>query len=139
VGRTALVFAAFSLLSGTCFPDDHMLVGTWKLVSLSQTRSDGTTWDWRPGKDAGKSLKIFSKTHFTVVTHGPDGKFAHANGGPYSIDGDVATEYVRYSSSSDSLGKDVEHHFAVEGDTLTTNFVNPADGSKIREVWKRVK
>ena len=49
-------------------------------------------------------LEIFSETHFAVITHGPNGEFVHASGGPYSIDGDVATEYVRFGSSSDSMG-----------------------------------
>ncbi len=55
------------------------------------------------------------------------------------LKGDTVTEKIQNSSDPDNLGKEWVHEFSISGDLWTSSFVNPVNGAKTKEVWKRVK
>ena len=139
--RTALFLATLLIAAGVCSAGDNPVVGTWEVVSISGTETDGTTFDFQPGKDGnrGRSMKIYGETHFAVVGHGADGKFTHAAAGSYVLKDDTVTEKIENHSNPDAIGKEWVHKFSISGDLWTSSFVNPVNGNKVKEVWKRVK
>lgn len=136
---TALCLATLLIAAGVCLAESNPLVGTWELLSATGTIADGRTWKWEPKKAGGRSIKIFSGTHFAVVTHGPDGAFSNASAGPYVLKDKAFTETQENSSKPENVGTVWRHQFAVSGDLLTSSFVSPVSGAKATEVWRRVK
>jgi hypothetical protein len=137
--RTVLFLVVMVAVAGVCLAGDNPLVGTWEFVSSTGARADGTTSDWQVERDGGRSIKIFSKTHFAVVTHGADGTFSNAHAGTYVVKGKTCTEKLKNSSNPNAVGREVVHEISVSGDLLTNSYVSPASGAKAKEVWKRVK
>lgn len=140
--RTALFLATLLIAAGVGFAGDSPVVGTWEVVSISGTAADGTKIDVQIGKDGnrGRSMKIFSETHFAVVGHGDDGAFTHASSGTYVLKGETITEHLDNASNPDAIGKEWVHEFSISGDLMTSVVTNPLNpGAKITEVWKRVK
>jgi len=139
--KNALFLATLLIAAGVCSAGDNPVVGTWKVISVSGTNTDGTTFDVQVGKDAngGRSMKIYGETHFAVVGHGADGKFTNAAAGSYVLKGDTVTEKIENASDPDAIGKEWVHEFSISGDLWTSSFVSPVNGAKVKEVWKRVK
>jgi hypothetical protein len=124
--------------AGMGFAGDNPLIGTWELVSVAGTRADGTTIDWQVERDGGRSIKIYSETHFSVVTHGADGAFRNAQAGPYVLKDNTLTETLRNASNPDTVDREVVHEVSVTADLSTNSYVQ-RNGTKTKEVWKRVK
>lgn len=137
----AVLFVILSI-TGPILGQPGKLVGTWELVSTKWTAPDGSTggrtWGEDP-QDKGRSLKILNATHFTVITHGRDGTFSHANGGPYSIEGDTYTERVTTSSNPEWIGWENSTKYKLQGDIWTIHYVNPYNKVNVEETWRRVK
>ena len=87
----------------------------------------------------GRTIKIYSETHFARVATGPDGKFTGASAGRYVLKGTTLTEMVDKAEPADMVGKEWAHEFSVSGDLLTGSYVGPLSGAKVKEVWRRVK
>ena len=136
--KTALILATLLIAAGVSIAGDNPLVGTWEFVSLVRT-ADGTTTEMQAEKDGMRAIKIFSKTHFAVVSHGADGTFRGANAGSYVVKGETFSETLQNSSYPDAVGATFVHEFSVSGDLLTNSYGNAANGNKTKEVWKRVK
>ena len=139
--KTALFLATLLIAAGAGLAGDNPVVGTWEVVSVSGTEADGTKFDVQIGKDGnrGRSMKIYTETHFAVVGHGADGTFGQASAGPYVLKGDTVTEKIENSSIPENVGKEWVHEFSISGDLWTSDVVNPVTGAKVKEVWKRVK
>jgi len=139
--KIALFLATLLIAAGVGSAGDNPVVGTWEVISVSGTRTDGTTFDLQVGKggNRGRSIKIYGETHFAVVGHGEDGTFTHASAGTYVLKGDTVTEKIQNCSDPDNLGKEWVHEFSISGDLWTSSVVDPVNGNKIKEVWKRVK
>jgi hypothetical protein len=133
------VALALLFLRASAAASDNPLVGTWQLLSSKGTERDGRQWSWEPQRAGGRSIKIFSATHFAVVTHGPSGLFANASAGPYRLGPGTFTEILEESSSPKNVGTSWVHHFAVSADLLTSSYVNPVSGARGTEVWRRVR
>jgi len=116
---------------------DSSLLGAWELVSSTGIDREGRRWSWEPEISGGRSLKVFTTTHFAVVTHGKTGAFSNASAGPYELQGATLTEIVEESSLARNLGTRWVHHVAVSGELLTSSYVNPVSGARGREVWRR--
>ncbi len=82
--------------------------------------------------------KIYTETHFAVVGHNEDGTFAHAFAGEYVLKGNTVTEKLQKGSQPEMVGGEVTHEFSISGDDWQSTMV-PPDGTKHKEVWKRVK
>src|SRR5262245_12013383 len=136
--RTLWLLATFILAAVNCLAEDNPLLGTWEILSSTGTRRDQSEWIWQPAKVGGSSIKIFSSTHFAVVTNGPGGKFSNASAGPYALKHDTFTESLQNSSELQNVGTVWLHHFAVSGDLLTNTYVNPVTGARVKEIWRRV-
>ena len=135
--KTALFLATLLIAAGVGLAGDNPVVGTWEVVSSSQTATDGTSSDTE--FEPGRGIKIYSKTHFTVIGKTADGKFTHANAGSYEVKGSNITEMNQISSTPDWAGKKNSIEFSISGDLLTGSYVSPLTGAKVKEVWKRVK
>jgi hypothetical protein len=111
------------------------LIGTWKFVSGKYTYPDRVNQ-----VDATKSnaIKIFTPTHFSVISMSPDGKeFRRANAGRLVVKGSKCVEYIDYSSGSEYLGKSYSFDIRFEGDKLIQTGM--IDNVKLEETWQRVK
>ncbi len=113
------------------------VIGSWEVVSTSGTQTDGTTWETKFAP--GRTIKIYSETHFARVATGPDGTFAGATAGRYVLKGTTLTEMVDKAQNADIVGKEWVHEFSITGDLWTSHLVSPVTGAKVKEVWKRVK
>jgi hypothetical protein len=131
--RITLLLVAVMAIAGVCLAGENPVVGTWELESRTETSPDGKTSHWE-----GRSIKIYSETHFAVVSHGADGAFIVANAGPYTLKGKSLTEKLQNSSNPDAVGAEAQAEASVAGDVLTFTF-GAGDGTKIEEIWKRAK
>ena len=137
--RTALFLATLLIAAGVGFAGDNPLVGTWEIVSVTGTAADGEEEELHARKDGFRSIKIYGKTHYAVVSHAADGTFSNASAGSYVVKDKTFEETLKNSSNPEGVGKTYVHEFSVSGDLLTNSFVNPVNGNKAKEVWKRVK
>lgn len=117
--RTALFVAVMVAITGLCLAGENPIVGTWK-------------------SENGRSIKIYTETHFTVVGQNEDGTFSHAFAGEIALKGDTVTERIQQGSDPDLVGKEVTHEFTISGDDWESTITYP-DGTTNKEVWKRVK
>ncbi len=138
----------------------EQLVGTWTLVSVVNTRPDGTKYDPTGGKAAG--MVMYDSTgHFSSQTIrfdlpklasnnrqvGTTEEFkAMAQGvlsyfGTYSLDvtGKVLTQHVEISSFPNFNGTNRIWAIALTGDELTIASQAAASGGANEIKWKRVK
>jgi hypothetical protein len=132
-----LCLTVATILVGTCIAEDDSLLGTWKFVGTKWVSADGTPGEWLVADLGGRSLKLFTATHFAVVTHAADGTFGNAHAGPYTIEGNTFVEMLE-NSSTDWVGRAVPHSFKVEKDVLRNFWGSPGDGTQAEETWRRV-
>ena len=135
--KTVLFLVTLLTAAGVSLAGDNPVVGSWEVVSTSGTQTDGTTWETQFAP--GRTIKIYSETHFARVATGPDGTFAGATAGRYVLKGTTLTEMVQKAANQDVVGKEWVHEFSIEGDIWTSHLVHPMNGAKVKEVWKRVK
>lgn len=169
--RSILTLSTMALLFlGTGFPASNavaqqkllkeQLVGTWTLVSVVNTRPDGTKYDPTGGKAAG--VMMFDNTgHFSSLNirfdipklasnnrqEGTTEEFkAVAQGvlsyfGAYSLDdnGKVLTQHVEISSFPNYNGTNRIWAITLTGDELTIASQAAASGGANEIKWKRVK
>ena len=115
--KTALFLATLLAVAGVSIAGDNPIVGTWK---------------------NGGSLKIYTETHFAVVSNAEDGTLGLAFAGEIVLKGNTVTEKIQKGSDPDIVGKEVTHEFTITGDDWESTVTFP-DGTKTKEVWKRVK
>lgn len=125
------------VLVGTTIGAENPLVGTWEFVGTKWVAADGTPGEWMVADHGGHSLKLFTATHFAVVTHSADGSFGNAHAGPYLLKGNRCIEILE-NSSTDWVGREVTHVFSVKKNVLTNLWGSPSDGTQARETWRRV-
>ena len=117
--KTALFLATLLIAAGVSVAGDNPVIGTWK-------------------SDGGTTVKIYGETHFSVVSNEADGTFVHATAGEYVVKGNTVTEKVQLGSFPGLLGTEVTHEFTISGDVWKSTVTFP-NGTKQKEVWKRVK
>jgi hypothetical protein len=159
-----IVVLPFILASNTVAQQKSLtkeqLVGTWTLVSVVNTRPDGTKFDPTGGKGAG--MMMFDSTgHFSLQNIRSDiPKLASNNRqvgtteefkavaegvlsyfGTYSLDvtGKVLTQRVEISSFPNFNGTNRIWAIALTGDELTIASQAAASGGANETKWKRVK
>ena len=169
--RSTLALSTMALLLlGIGFPASNavaqqksvkeQLVGTWTLVSVVNTRPDGTTFE--PfGKETPGMLIFDNTAHFSSQTirsnipklasnnrqEGTADEFkAVAQGvlsyfGTYSLDdsGKTLTQHVESSSFPNFNGKNRTWAITLTGDELTMSGQAAASGGSNEVKWKRVK
>jgi hypothetical protein len=120
------------LVSG---PLTHL--GTWQLVSFKY----GEDGKWSDAPDGQRRIKHITETHFTWVEYeAATGKVLSLAGGKYSFSQGAYTESIEYAGEgmTDYFGKKQSFAIRVEGDKLHQSG-QLSDGTKIEEVWQRVK
>jgi hypothetical protein len=117
--RTALFLVVMATVAGVSLAGDNPIVGTWESAN-------------------GRSIKIYTETHFTVVGQNEDGTFSHAFAGEIVLKGNTVTERIQKGSAPDVVGQEVTHEFSISGDDWESTITYP-DGTTNKEVWKRVK
>lgn len=137
--KTALFLAALLVTAGMVAAGDNPLLGTWEIVSVTGTASDGEQRELHATKDGFRSIKIYAETHYAVVTQSADGTFSNASAGTYVVKDKTFEETLKNSSNPEGVGKTYVHEYSISGDLLTNSYVNPVTGGRAKEVWKRVK
>jgi hypothetical protein len=114
------------------------LVGTWQLVSFKY----GDATKWLDAPNTQRRIKHITGTHFTWVAYDvASGKVQSMAGGTYMLnEGGAYTESIEYAGEgmTDYLGKKQSFNIRVEGDKLHQSG-QLSDGTKVEEVWQRVK
>jgi hypothetical protein len=111
--------------------------GTWQLVSFKY----GDDAKWSDPPQGQKRIKLITDTHFTWVAYeASSGKVQSTAGGTYTLSGNAYTELIEFAGEgmTDYLGKKQPFTIRVEGDKLHQSG-QLSDGTKIEEVWQRVK
>jgi len=116
-------------------PLSHL--GTWQLISYKYGEAD----KWSEASRNQKRLKLITPTHFTWIAYEPaSGKVLSMAGGPYTLSGLNYIESIEYAGEgmTDYLGKKQSFTIQLETDKLRQSG-QLSDGTKIEEVWQRVK
>ena len=130
------------ILPGTILAQSGILEGTWEVVSVKTTSPDGTTVFERTvadPDDKGGSIKILNSTHFGLVGHKPDGSFAWASAGTYTVEGNTYTEFITNAADPSWVGWVLPKEFTLKGDILKTITINKTNKNINEEIWRRVK
>lgn len=112
-------------------------LGTWQLVSFKYGE-DSKASEVTTGQ---KRLKHLTATHFTWVAYEvSSGKVESMAGGTYKLDGEAYTETIDYAGEGmmEYLGKKQLFTIRIDGDKLHQSG-QLSDGTKIEEVWQRVR
>ena len=162
--RRSALAAGLSLLAGNAAAHEEslreQLVGTWKIVSVNNTRSDGSIKQiFGPNP---KGIAVFDDRGNTVIVLMSSGrpKFAannrdmgtpeefeatvqgtHAYFGTYSV---VEAEktlvfHVEGNTFPNQEGIDTKRFISINGDEFRWTTPNPSVGGKSEAIWKRVK
>ena len=125
--KTALLLATLLIAAGVSIAGDNPVVGTWESAN-------------------GNSIKIYTETHFAVISNNEDGTFGVANAGTIVLKGNKVTEKLLKSSLPEAIGLEFTHEFTISGDDWESTVTYPKlkgsevlDGRTVKEVWKRVK
>ena len=117
-------------------PTSHL--GTWQLISTKY--GDAKEFSDAP-KDV-RHIKILTKDHFIWVIYDEKTKLASTSmGGTYTFHGGKYTETVDYffpEAMGGYLGHKQEFTLKIDGDKFIQDGTL-SDGTKIAEVWQRVK
>jgi len=112
-------------------------LGAWQLVSFKY--GDATKWSDAPSDQ--RRIKLITETHFTWVAYEVvSGKVQSMAGGRYTLSDGAYTESIEYAGEGmmDYFGKKQSFNIRVEGDKLHQSG-KLSDGTKVEEVWQRVK
>jgi WD40 repeat protein len=112
-------------------------VGTWQLASYKYGDSD----KWSDAPHEQKRLKLITATYFTWIAYeSASGKVLSTAGGPYTLSGLNYVETIEYAGEgmTDYVGKKQSFTIQLEADKLHQSG-KLSDGTKIEEVWERVK
>ncbi len=112
-------------------------LGTWRLVSFKY----GDASNWTDAPQAQRRIKLITATHFTWVEYEvSSGKVQSSAGGTYSFDNGKYTELIEFAGEGmdNYLGKKQPFTIRVEEDKLHQSG-QLSDGTKIEEIWQRLK
>jgi hypothetical protein len=112
-------------------------LGTWQPVSFKY----GEASKWSDAPEDQRRIKLITDTHFTWVAYEvASGKAQSMAGGTYTLSEGAYTESIVYAGEgmTDYFGKKQSFTIRVEGDKLHQSG-QLSDGTKIEEVWQRVK
>lgn len=123
--------------TGKPLADKPAHIGTWQLVSYKY--GGGTTWSDAP--QGQRRLKFITPTHFIWTAYDvATGKVETTAGGTYTLDGTAYTEFIQFAGEgmTDYLNKKQTFTLRIEEDKWNQSG-QLSDGTKIEEVWQRVK
>ncbi len=123
------------ILIGSCFGGDNPLIGARNFVSgtFQVEGRDKVTYT----QADRKALKIFNKTHCSIVGRDPNRSFGHV--GRYTLEGNVYTEICEVSSIKDVTDQTYKFNSEFKGDTWRMWGEMPNRKLKLEEVWRRMK
>jgi hypothetical protein len=113
------------------------LVGTWEMVSTKY----GDATESSPVADNLKAMKFITPTHFIWVHFDPKTKkISNSMGGTYSLSGSTYVEKPEFvfEGMDEFVGKEQKFTAKFEGDKWIHSG-ELSNGTKLEEVWRRVK
>jgi hypothetical protein len=116
-------------------PGSHL--GTWQLTSAKY----GDAKDFTDFPKELRRVRLINATHFTWVQYDSQSKkVASLAGGPYTLQGDAYTETIEFAGEGmeSYLGKKQIFKIKVDGDKFLQSG-QLSDGTRLEEVWQRVK
>lgn len=123
--------------TGKPIPGSQPHLGAWQLVSYKY--GDSTKWSDAPVDQ--RRIKLITEGHFTWVAYeAATGKVQSMAGGTFTLKDGAYTESIEYAGEgmTDYFGKKQSFTIRVEGDKLHQSG-KLSDGTKVEEVWQRVK
>lgn len=109
--------------------------GAWRLVRATYTQPSGSVQTMDSTQLT--HLKVIDGNHFAYITQAADGRFIRAAGGTYRFDAATYTEHIELTSSDAMRGLDFTFGYRLDGDTWYQT--GPVGGTKIEEVYRRVR
>jgi hypothetical protein len=112
-------------------------LGAWRLASFKY----GESSNWSDAPTDQRRIKLITETHFTWVAYElASKKVLSMAGGPFTLNGETYTETIEFAGEgmTEYLGKKQSFKIRVEGDKLTQSG-QLSDGTKLEEVWRRIK
>jgi len=112
-------------------------LGTWQLASVKY----GDSKEFSDYPKARRRLKMITATHFNWVDYDvKTGTVASSAGGRYNLKDEAYVETIDFigEGMETYLGKKQVFNIKIDGDKLT-QAGQLSDGTKIEEVWKRVR
>ena len=95
--------------------------GVWQLVHISSMMGDKIVGEFPAVNYTGSEIKIWTKTHWTVVGWFKQDTTLSDNyaGGTYKLDGNKYDENVVYHAYKPYVGKNIKMLLEIKNDTLT--------------------
>lgn len=129
--KLLLPFLFISSTAHSC----EALEGAWELAyAVYKDQQGKVLHEIKSGSE--RSLKVLSRSHFSFITMGKDGKFSVAGAGTWSSAGGKYTEVVSHASLDRLLGK--TYRFDCEMKDGAWIHTGAEDHLFIEEHWKRV-
>lgn len=120
--------------------DINPMIGTWEMRSGVYYGPDGNTGF---SADNTRQMKVINKTHFTTLWQDTVyNKNRGFNGGSYTFENGIYTEYLEYFVIEDRIGDTAHFKVELEDNTLSISACDK-DGNISKtgyfQVWERVK
>jgi WD40 repeat protein len=136
-GSTNRAVRIWDVTNGKQLSNPATHLGTWQLVSFKY--NDAENWSEAP-KDQ-RRIRLVTETHFTWVNYETaNGKAQTMAGGTYTFSEGKYIETIDFAGEgmTEYLGKKQAFTIRVEGDKWHQSG-QLSDGTRIEEVWERVK
>ena len=112
---------------------------TWEAISLKVT---GDTIITLPQSSYERTILLYGKTHYAVVSQDTSLKDSHYEVGTYICKGDSLTYTLLIFPYYEDIGKSFKNNFQIEGNKLVVTGENlhyyGKDWKTYREEWKRI-
>lgn len=113
------------------------LIGTWELASIKY----GDATEFTDAPKEVRAMKFVNGTHFIWVRLDAKKKITLSLGGTYKVNGDKYAEKPEFSlgdGMEEYVDKEQSFTLKVDGDKWTHSGTL-SDGTKLSEIWRRVK
>lgn len=114
------------------------LLGSWELVSIaSDAPALSGEFEGDPDYQEAPTLKVLNDTHWMFIRQSAE-RFIFAQGGRYTLEDGIYTEYVEYSAVPENVGKSYEFECSLEGTDVWHHRGGMGD-FRYDETWQRVE
>ncbi|MCX6334759.1 MAG: hypothetical protein NT092_10735 [Bacteroidia bacterium] len=139
--KSVFLSLIIALIIGSCSQEKNSPIeGAWKLISGNYTTPD--TVENYPL--SSNNMKIIDKKYFSTIwqdtTMDKSNWWSSGfNGGTYTIENGVYTEYLLYFSLPSNIGNKAAFKAEIKNDTLILTYIFKKAGYSNVEKWKRLE
>ena len=128
------IFFTISFVRANDNPASSKLNGTWVLISAQNGEMPEQIL---PDTFPVLFQKQFNDTHFCAVTYSKDGRVLRVNGGTYTLNGNVYTENVTYSTIQSMANTQSIFTLEMKGDEMLISGIVSDGKLKLKEAWRK--